>query len=191
MTKKRVILIILAFIVMMIAPVGLYEWYSSIDPSFIPNRFYDFLSHWILSFITISLVCAFLFHLIKTPNAREEFNTHFDQEGVILKYLSIIMIPILLYAYLWAVICAPIQLWAHYHLGDYWSEEYTLVESEACYSDYEPNCVRLLFEDTSTNKQHTIRWYLDKHKLLKLKNTKVNLVGEKSYFGYLVNEIQW
>lgn len=191
MTKKRVILIILAFIVMMFAPVGLYEWYSSIDPSFIPNRFYDFLSHWILGFITISLVCAFLFHLIKTPNAREEFNTHFDQEGIILKYLSIIMIPILLYAYLWAVICAPIQLWAHYDLGDYWSEEYTLVESEACYSDYEPNCVRLLFEDTSTNKQHTIRWYLDKHKLLKLKNTKVNLVGEKSYFGYVVTEIQW
>ena len=91
MTKKRVILIILAFIVMMIAPVGLYEWYSSIDPSFIPNRFYDFLSHWILSFITISLVFAFLFHLIKTPNAREEFNTYFDQEGIILKYLSIII----------------------------------------------------------------------------------------------------
>ncbi|MFT7356121.1 MAG: hypothetical protein ACI92T_003173 [Pseudoalteromonas distincta] len=56
MTKKPVILIILAFIVMMLAPVGLYEWYSSIDPSFIPNRFYDFLSHWILGFITISLV---------------------------------------------------------------------------------------------------------------------------------------
>ena len=139
MTKKPVILVIIAFIVMMIAPVGLYEWYTSIDPSFIPSRFYDFLSFWVLGFITISLVCAFLFHLIKTPNAKEEFNTHFDQEGVILKYLSIIMIPILLYAYLWAVICAPIQLWAHYHLGDYWSEEYTLVESEACYSDYEPN----------------------------------------------------
>ena len=92
---------------------------------------------------------------------------------------------------LWSLSIVPIKYMAVHRLGEIWSKEYLLTSIGVCCSDYGNQCIKLNLLDLSTKKNYSIRWYLDTKELQTLKNKKINLVGEKSYFGYLVNEIQW
>lgn len=98
--------------------------------------------------------------------------------------------PLLIYAILYSFISDPIKLWAYYTQGDYWYKEYILSDVQACGSDYEQSCTRLYFIDPKTNKTYDFRWYEDKATIMNSKNSYVYVVGEASYFGYIVRSLQ-
>ncbi|WP_338366402.1 hypothetical protein [uncultured Pseudoalteromonas sp.] len=85
----------------------------------------------------------------------------------------------------------PILYYAENDLGETWSKEYLLTDVSACIIDNEQQCIRLNLVDLSSGEDRSFRWYLDTHELQNIRNERINLVGEKSYFGYIVNEIQW
>ena len=191
MTKTRGYLFLIIGLLLMFLPIIFYGWFESIDPAFIPNAYYNFLKSRILIALTILAVIIFFVRYKTNKKVRESLKYQFSEEGKLITCFTFLFTPILIYFYFWALSAVPIQLWAHYHFGEPWSQEYLLIKTDTCSSDYEPQCVKLTFSDLVTHEEHSIRWYLNKNELLTLKNKSVNLVGEKSYFGYIINEIQW
>ncbi|MBE0384687.1 hypothetical protein [Pseudoalteromonas carrageenovora] len=100
-------------------------------------------------------------------------------------------IPFLVYLWLWAAFCISVKLWTYYYSDNSWQQEYQLLAVEACPSDYEYNCAKLVVLDLQTYRKRSFRWYLDKPALKRLKNEKINIVGVKSPLGSVVHQIQW
>ncbi|HEA18518.1 hypothetical protein LCGC14_2792470 [marine sediment metagenome] len=191
MAKPQLFWMILILLLTCFMPCGFIIWHESVDPAFIPNANYNFILKWVLPTLTV-LTIGYLFSRYKNfAQVKESLDEHFIYEGRLVKYFTLLFTPVFIYFYFWTFINIPIQLWAQYRLAEYWSQEYLLVEATTCSSDYESHCVELTFADLANEETHSIRWYLDKAELLTLKDKKVNLVGEQSYFGYIINEIQW
>ncbi|MBB1334624.1 MULTISPECIES: hypothetical protein [unclassified Pseudoalteromonas] len=191
MAKPQLFWIILILLITCFMPCGFFIWYESVDPAFIPNANYNFILRWVLPSLTVLTIGYLLSQYKNFAQVKESLDEHFIAEGRLVKYFTLLFSPVFIYFYFWTFINIPIQLWANYQLAEYWSQEYLLVEATTCSSDYEPHCVELKFSDLASEETHSIRWYLDKAELLTLKNKRVNLVGEKSYFGYIINTIQW
>ncbi|MBB1470209.1 hypothetical protein H5232_17425 [Pseudoalteromonas sp. SG41-5] len=191
MAKPQLFWIILILLITCFLSLGLFIWYVSFVPAFISNANFNFILKWVLPSLTVLTIGYFFSQYKNFAQVKESLDKHFIAEGRLVKYFTLLFSPVFIYFYFWTFINIPIQLWANYQLAEYWSQEYLLVEATTCSSDYEPHCVELKFSDLASEETHSIRWYLDKAELLTLKNKRVNLVGEKSYFGYIINTIQW
>lgn len=115
----------------------------------------------------------------------------FSQQGKLRSILGMFFLPVLVYGWIWAAIGAPIKLWAYYNINEHWSHEYHMSRVESCGRDYEYKCARLTLIDLEKNKKHSVRWYYNKSLLMKSNNKNINIIGEQSYFGYIINEMQW
>lgn len=170
-------------------------WGDNVDPPFISNSKYDFL---ILKLIPVlagllsAIVVIFYYKKYKNcSNTQQRMKSQFSEQGKIRSAMGIIFLPIFAYVWLWSAIVPPIKLWAFYTANDRWSQEYLLSKVNNCGNDYETGCTRLTFLDLKTDKKHSVRWYVDKTALVSLENKKINIIGEKGTFGFILNGIEW
>jgi len=169
----------------------LIGWYEFNDPAFIANERLHFIELAVLPILTMAVI----YTLFKKYRCDHNFNylitRHFIKGSRLVKGFLIIMYPCLIYMALWKFSVVPIMYYAENNLGELWSEEYFLTDVTTCIINDQQQCITLNIADLSTGEEHSFRWYLDTDELQTLKNKNINLVGEKSYFGNLVNEIQW
>ncbi|WP_024611549.1 hypothetical protein [Pseudoalteromonas sp. TB64] len=189
-SKERGLFIFIIALLLFLLPATFYGWHESEDPAFIPNQHYNFIDSWVLTFLTLLALFILFKNYKHNHGVREWLKEYFDLGNWLGNAFILLIAPIFIYLYLSSLILLPIKLWTHYHLGEQWSQEYVLVEVNECTKDYY-ECVNLTFSDLSTHNEYSIKWFLDNDELLKLKNKKVNLIGEEGYFGYIVNAIQW
>ncbi|KPZ61858.1 MULTISPECIES: hypothetical protein [Pseudoalteromonas] len=169
----------------------LITWYEFNDPSFIANKKLHIIEVIVLPILSMAVI----YTLFKKYGCDDNFNylmtNHFFKGSKLVKGFLIVMYPCLIYTALWNLSVVPILYYAENNLGEPCSKEYLLTDVSACTINDEQQCIRLNLIDLSSGEERSFRWYLDTHKLQKIRNKRINLVGEKSYFGYIVNEIQW
>ncbi|TMO74475.1 hypothetical protein CWC17_08500 [Pseudoalteromonas sp. S3785] len=169
----------------------LITWYEFNDPSFIANKKLHIIEMIVLPILSMAVI----YTLFKKYRCDDNFNylmtNHFFKGSRLVKGFLIVMYPCLLYVALWKLSVVPILYYAENNLGEPWSKEYLLTDVSACTINDEQQCIRLNLVDLSSGEERSFRWYLDTHELQNIRNKRINLVGEKSYFGYIVNEIQW
>jgi hypothetical protein len=193
MTRTHIAIIFTSIIILL--PIVFLIWDENVDPPFISNSIYDLLIYKLIpvlaGFISISLFFLSYRKYKSCSRYQETMKSKFAEEGKIRSALGIIFLPVLVYGWIWAAIGAPIKLWAYYSVNEYWSQEYRLSRVKGCGSDYENGCARLTLVNLGTNQTHSIRWYIDKSSLMKLEKKQINVIGEKGYFGYIVNGLEW
>jgi hypothetical protein len=182
--------LLIAFVLMSYL-VLLIGWYEFNDPAFIDNERLHFIELIALPIITMAVIYILLRKFRHDSNFNYLMTNHFFKGSKLVKGFLIVMYPCLLYVALWNLSVVPILYYAENNLGEPWSKEYLLTDVSACTINDEQQCIRLNLVDLSSGEKRSFRWYLDIHKLQNIRNERINLVGEKSYFGYIVNEIQW
>lgn len=180
-----IIFVLMSYLVLLIG------WYEFNDPAFIDNERLHFIELIVLPILTMAVI----YTLFKKYRCDDNFNylmtNHFFKGSRLVKGFLIVMYPCLLYVALWNLSVVPILYYAENNLGEPWSKEYLLTDVSACIINNEQQCIRLNLVDLSSGEERSFRWYLDTHDLQSIRKKRINLVGEKSYFGYIVNEIQW
>ena len=141
------------------------------DPPFIENKIYE-----AIFYIALPIFCGASFIYLQVlvikkyrrcSDYREHLKDSFSDTKMKLSLIFIYpLLPLLIYATLYFLLSAPIELWAYYTQGDYWYKEYILTDVQECGSDYEDSCTRLYFKDPTTNKTHDFRWYDDKSTIM-------------------------
>jgi len=165
------------------------------DPPFIENKIYE-----AIFYVALPIFCGALFiylHVLvikkyrRCSEYRQRLKDSFsDAKAKLSLIFSYPLLPLLVYATLYFLFSAPIELWAYYTQGDYWFKEYILTDVQECGTDYEDSCTRLYFKDPKTNETLDFRWYDDKSTIMNSKNDYVYIVGEASLFGYIVRELE-
>lgn len=180
-----IIFVLMSYLVLLIG------WYEFNDPAFIDNERLHFIELIVLPILTMAVI----YTLFKKYRCDDNFNylmtNHFFKGSRLVKGFLIVMYPCLLYVALWSLSVVPILYYAENNLGEPWSKEYLLTDVSACIINNEQQCIRLNLVDLSSGEERSFRWYIDTHELQSIRKKRINLVGEKSYFGYIVNEIQW
>ena len=184
--RRGFLFLLFVFVFTMLIGLSL-DWDEFYDPAFIPNARFAFIEFKLLPILTVLII----YILLKKYRNNNDVKSQFFTGSKLVKGFLFLMYPCLIYMSLWSLSIVPIKYMAVHRLGEIWSKEYLLTSIGVCCSDYGNQCIKLNLLDLSTKKNYSIRWYLDTKELQTLKNKKINLVGEKSYFGYLVNEIQW
>ncbi|MCP4057451.1 hypothetical protein [Pseudoalteromonas agarivorans] len=194
MTAKQLFRIIITAS-LLFPPLFFIAWDENLDPPFIANTAYDFLTHKLFPVLSVVLSFAAGMYGYKKYNAcitfKSNFKDYLEDDGKLRGWLGILFIPVLVYLWLWASFCISVKLWTYYYSDNSWQQEYQLLAVEACPSDYEYSCAKLVVLDLQTYRKRSFRWYLDKPALKRLKNEKINIVGVKSPLGNVVHQIQW
>lgn len=184
-------LYLLTVFVLMSYLVLLIGWYELNDPAFIANERLHFIELIVLPILTMAVIYTLFKKYRCDSNFYYLMTNHFFKGSKLVKGFLIVMYPCFIYTALWNLSVVPILYYAENDLGETWSKEYLLTDVSACIIDNEQQCIRLNLVDLSSGEDRSFRWYLDTHELQNIRNERINLVGEKSYFGYIVNEIQW
>ncbi len=184
-------LYLLTVFVLMSYLVLLIGWYELNDPAFIANERLHFIELIVLPILTMAVIYTLFKKYRCDSNFHYLMTNHFFKGSKLVKGFLIVMYPCFIYTALWNLSVVPILYYAENDLGETWSKEYLLTDVSACIIDNEQQCIRLNLVDLSSGEDRSFRWYLDTHELQNIRNERINLVGEKSYFGYIVNEIQW
>ena len=173
-----------------------YVWDDYVDPPFIGNAHYHFLIFRLIPLLIGVLYLIMTFVAIKryktNRTIKEHTHTQLARYGKLKMIGGYLFLPFLMYCVVWVSVAVPIKLYTYY-----WSPvavtnySYVLDSVESCHRDWGPYCSRLNMLDVQTQRITTIHWYEDKNKMLNLSRQKITLVGQQSYFGLVVNQIQW
>lgn len=165
------------------------------DPPFIANKKYDITIFWIIPIISGALFIYLNMLVFKKYKQCSKYRESFKHNISGIKNLASFIFgylaaPFLIYAIFYIYLALPIKLFAYFTESDYWYKEYILTDVEECGSDYENSCTRLSFLDPKTKQIHELRWYEEKSSIINSKGHYVYVIGEASYFGYIVRRLE-
>jgi hypothetical protein len=163
-----------------------------VDPPFLPNDKYDFVIK--LFSPILAIISGILFYVYSHKKYKKASPYPLTMNAIAAKkerVINSIAITIGSCLYLIPLFITSINLWAFYVSNEPWEKRYQLVKVHGCGIDYEAECSRLELLDLQRQKRHYIRWYLDKSSLMTLDNKTIMVVGERSYFGFIVNGLKW
>lgn len=170
-------------------------WDDSVDPPFISNARYDFLVFKLIPILSVLIGIVIIVCWVKKYKTDADFkrriNDHIEDEGKFKSIAAALFSPLIIYSLLWIMFSVPIKMVTYYWSAPGWTHTYILKDVERCGSDYGSDCSRLTFTELDHTQSQFIHWYEDRNRLQSLHQKKVYLLGQQSYFGFVVNEIQW